>query len=110
LLTLESSLPAAHYDPKILNHILDIEANAKSKILERLANGSLAVATTVKLFGLLMAGQDKQAGHLDHEAMVELGFTLQGLGDIGERLARTSDWIKGCVASDRAPEAEARRA
>ena len=64
-------------------------------------------ATTVKLFGLLMAGQDEQAGYLDHNAMVELGFTLQGLGNAGERLARTSEWIEGCVVSQATSKAEA---
>ena len=87
LLGVESSLPTTRYDPQTRGQVLNVDADAKDDVIDRLTNTSTAVAQTIKLFGLLMASQDEAKGYLDRDASVELGFTLHGLAHMNEQLA-----------------------
>lgn len=107
LLGLGSSLPSARYDPAILGHVLDVDAQGKESILEELSNASVAIAQAIQLFGLLMSGQDKTCGWLTHERILDLGFTLHGLGHMSEQIASVAEQIGDAAPASRAIAKEA---
>ncbi len=67
-----ATLPTMTFDPATRRERLDIDAAAKSELLEDLGNAQYAVLTTVKLIAKLLTRQEK--GSLDHNESSNSGF------------------------------------
>jgi hypothetical protein len=90
LLEIASNLPALRYDAERSRSVLEVDAEGKADLLENINSGALALTDAVKMIGLLVANQDKTSGVLTHDAMVDLGFTINGLADLAGQLLRVA--------------------
>jgi hypothetical protein len=70
--------------------VVKIDAAEKRDLLSRIHEATLGLTQTVKLIGLLMAGEGKN-GYLEYDPSVHLGFALNGLADLTEQLVRVQE-------------------
>ncbi len=85
--------------------VLDMDAEARDEIVDDLMNTADDVINGMKLFGLLMTGQGKGECDRDADDIVELGYTLHGLGHMALQLIRAVEEINGNYLVTEVPHA-----
>jgi hypothetical protein len=88
LLEIGARLPMTRWDSN--RPVVEIDAAEKRDLLSSIHSAMLGLTQTVKLIGLLMAGEGKD-GYLEHGPSVDLGFAINGLADLTERHLRVQE-------------------
>ena len=89
LLGIGTRLPVTYWDSARSGYVAEIDATEKSGLLLTIHEAALGLTQTVRLMGLLMAGEEK--GYLEGNAVPDLGFCLNGLADLTEQLLRVEE-------------------
>src|SRR5450631_4556510 len=94
LLEIGARLPVTRWEDT--RHVVEIDATEKTNLLSSIHSATLGLTQTVKLIGLLMAGEGDD-GYLEHGPSVDLGFALNGLADLTEQLLRVQEELADAV-------------
>jgi len=106
LLAIGQRLPRLRYDRTILHEVGEFSASDKDSVLDDLESVSYALNATISQIGLLLAGQEKEKGYVDHEQICDIGFTIEGLAHMAQELSEMR--VRIGEAKPALDEAEAR--
>lgn len=98
LLALGGTLPMSRYDPARMGEVLSLDSDGKQELLGKLDDVTSGVNRAIAQIGMLLAGQDESMGLVDHDGLVEIGFTIDGLGNLAEELMCIRNQIENTEA------------